>query len=226
MKRRAIFPAALLIGLAGCFEGEFDNSTIRSKKIDTPEVTEASVAVAARIDMLGRTLTGQNPFLGVDPTFHTFGRQQPEIYHPDANGVFVTEGLVNRCKSDEELAAVLALELARMSAEQRAAGRLRRSEPLRALPDGGTLSPGGIGPDQNQLGTQALFDQGHVHSGDGRTAPPVPAEIRTAAADILKSAGIDPKALDAAEPILTEAAKNHALADQFGGRGSKPVWTY
>jgi hypothetical protein len=226
MKRRAILPAALLVGLAGCFEGDFDHATIRNKRVETPEVTEASVAVAARVDQLGRSLVGQNPFLGVEPTFHTFGRQEPEIHHPDANGVFVTEGLVSRCKTDDELAAVLALELAKMSAEQRAAGRLRKSEPLRPLPDSGTLSSGGVGPDQNQLGTQALFDQNLGRSGDAKKPAPPTADVRTAAADILKSAGIDPKALDAVEPLMKDAARNHALADQFNGRGTKPVWTY
>jgi hypothetical protein len=226
MKRRAILPAAILIASAGCFEGDFDNATIRNKRVETPEVTEASVAVAARVDLIGRSLVGKNPFLGVEPTFHTFGRQEPEIYHPDSNGVFVTEGLVGRCKTDEELSAMLALELAKMSAEQRAAGRLRKSEPLRTLPDSGTLSAGGVGPDQNQLGTQALFDQNLGRSGDAKKSAPPATDTRTAAVDILKSAGIDPKALDAVEPLMKDAAKNHALADQFGGRSFKPVWTY
>ena len=226
MKWRAILPAVLLVWLAGCFDGEFANSTIRNKRVETPEVTEASVAVAARVDQVGRSLVGQNPFLGVEPTFHTFGRQEPEIYHPDANGVFVTEGLIHRCKTDEELAAVLAVELARMSAEQRVAGRLRKPEALRPLPDSGTLSAGGIGPDQNQIGTQALFDQNLGRSSDAKKSTPPAADTRTAAADILKSAGIDPKSLDTVEPLLKDAAKNHALADQFNGRGLKPVWTY
>ena len=226
MKRWAILPAALLAGLTGCMEGEFDHATIRNKRIETPDVTEASVAVAARVDQVGRSLVGQNPFLGVEPTFHTFGRKDPEVYHPDANGVFVTEGLVARCRTDDELAAVLALELAKMSAEQRAAGRLRKPEPLRSLPDAGTLSAGGIGPDQNQLGTQALFDQNLGRSGDGtKPAPPI-GDQRAAAADILKSAGIDPKALDVVEPLVQDAARHHAIAEQLGGRGLKPRWTY
>jgi hypothetical protein len=225
MRRWTILPAALLIGLTGCFDGEFDNATIRNKRVETPEVTEAAVAVAARVDILGRSLVGQNPFLGVEPTFHTFGRQEPEIFHPDAGGVFVTEGLVARCKTDEELAAVLALELAKMSAEQRAAGRLRKPEPLRTLPDAGTLSAGGIGPDQNQLGTQALLDQRLGHSGEVKRSLPAAGDQRAAAADILKSAGIDPKVLDAVEPLMKDAARNHAVADQLGGRGLKPRWT-
>lgn len=225
MKRRTLTPAILLVGLAGCVEGEFDHATIRNKRIETPDVTEASVAVAARVDQVGRNLVEQNPFLGVEPTFHTYGRKEPEVYHPDANGVFVTEGLVTRCRTDDELAAVLALELAKMSAEQRAAGRLRKSEPLRGLPDTGTLNAGGIGPDQNQLGTQALFDQNLGRSETSKRPAPTESQ-RTAAADILKSAGIDPKALDAVEPLMTDAAKNHALSEQFGGRGFSPRWTY
>jgi hypothetical protein len=216
---RQLLVAALLIGLAGCLDEEVTNSGIRNKPVELPEVPEASVATAARVDQVGRQLLSYSLFLGVEPTFHTYGHKDPEIFHPDLNGVFVTEGLVERCKTDEELAAVLALELATMSAERRAAERLRGSGPMPSVPDAVTVSAGGVASDQNQLGTQALIDR--------QTSKPKrqPEDPRAAAADLLKSAGFDPKALKQVAPLVREAARNHAAAEGLTGRPSRPRWS-
>ncbi len=98
------------------------------KPIDTPKLPEASLATAARVDQVGRELLAANPFIGVDPTFHTVALPDPAIGHPDFGGVVVTEGLVNRCKTDAELAAVLATELGQMSAEKRLVDRVRSAD--------------------------------------------------------------------------------------------------
>jgi hypothetical protein len=112
----------------------------------------------------------------------------------------------------------MATELAIIRAERRLAERPRKLEPLAALPDGGT------GPDPTQLGTQALFDQ-KLGSRPAAQSPSKPEDRRTVAADILKNAGYDPKALDDVAPLLAEAATHHAAAATFGGRGGKPRWS-
>jgi hypothetical protein len=161
---------------------------------------------------------GQNPFLGVEPTFHTYGRSEPEITHPDLNGVLVTEGLVQRCRTDDELAAVLALELAKMSAERRAVDRLK-VEQLPQLADAGAT---GLGADPTQTGTQAMIDKASAprkptkRLADGSHARPE---------DILKGAGFDPKALDVVAPLVREAERNHALGEHLGPRGQTPRWS-
>jgi hypothetical protein len=219
---RRTWAAALFVGLAGCLDHELSGPTLRNKAVEVPRLPEASLAAAARVDQVGRQLLGQNPFLGVEPTFHTYGQAEPEVFHPDLNGVFITEGLVQRCKSDEELAAVLALELAKMSAERRTAERLRNNPgPLPTLPDVAAVSPGGIGSDQNQLGTQALFDR--KLSSPGKPAPPD--DPQAAAAEILRAAGFDPKVLEHVAPLVQEAGRNHAASDGLGGRPVRPLWS-
>ncbi len=222
---RRTWAAVLLVGLAGCLDEELDRpgTTLRNKPVELPNVPPASLAAAARVDQVGRKLLGQNSFLGVEPVFQTYGRKEPEVFHPDLNLVIVTEGLVGRCQSDDELAAVLSLELAKMSAERRAADRLRGNDPIAPLPDAPVVSAGGLSSDQNQLGTQALFDKKLGHS--GRPKPPAAADPNTSAAEILKSAGFDPKALDRVAPLVREAGANHAVADGMGGRPAKPVWS-
>ena len=205
----------LLLTLTGCLDEFVDGPSIRNKAIEVPQLPEASVATAARVDLIGRQLVSQNPFLGVEPTFHTYGRSEPEITHLDLNGVMVTEGLVQQCRTDDELAAVLALELAKMADERRAVDRLK-VEQLPQLADAGATS---LGADPTQTGTQAMIDNATAprkRLADGSHTRPV---------DILKGAGFDPKALDAVASLMREAERNHALSKHLGPRGNTPRWS-
>lgn len=218
-RRVGLLGAVAAVGLTGCLEEEVARTGFRNQPVDVPATRKASVAVAARVDQVGRQLVAQNPFLGVEPTFHTIALREPEIHHPDLNGVFVTEGLVAQCPTDAELAAVLATELARMSAEQRTTDRLRRPDPLQPLPDAGSTGPGS---DPTQLAVQAVFDGKPARTSRDRKANEDP---RAMTEEILRSAGFDLKALDTVEPLLQAARKNHTVADGFGGRGNKPRWS-
>ena len=210
-----VLPVVLL--LAGCVEADKPRTGLTNVPVDTTQTPAAPTAVAARVDQIGRQLVGASPFLGFEPTFHAIGQPEPEVCHPDGGGVFVTAGLVERCRTDAELAAVLATELAIMRAEKQLSSR-RRLEPLAPVPDGG-----GPGADPSQVGTQALFDR---KLGSRPALPPAkPDDRRTVAADILKSAGYDPAVLEAVEPLLAEAARHHKAAGTFGGRAGKPRWS-
>jgi hypothetical protein len=220
---RRSLPLIAAVGLlAGCVSDDA-KPRVQSKAIDTAVAKEPPVAVAARVDQIGRQLVGGSPFLGVDPTVHTLGRPEPEVCHPDANGLFVTTGLIDRCKTDDEVAAVLASELAKMSAERRAADRLAKPDPLTRVGVGGNLSAGGDPSDLNQLGTQAVFDQ--KLGSPGRPKPAAVEDTRKTAEDILKSGGFDPKALAAVEPLLAEARRNNAVARYLGGSSARPRWS-
>ncbi len=220
---RPIGAAALLVGLAGCLGNELDGPSIRNKPVETPKLPKASVQTALRVDQVGRQLVSQSLFLGVEPTFSTYGQKEPEIFHPNLSSVFVTEGLVSKCKTDDELAAVLAVELATMSAESRAANRMRGAGPMPTLPDAATVSAGGIASDQNQLGTQAIIDRRLGPT--KRPGRPAANDTRAAAADILRSAGFDPKALDQVTPLMQEAGSHHAAAEGLGERPTRPRWS-
>lgn len=216
MMRRLLLLSVLA---AGCLDVEKPRGGLTNVPVDTSKYAAPPAEMAAKVDQVGRQLVGTNPFLGFDPTFHAVGQPQPEICHPDSGGVFLSTGLIERCRSDAELAAVLANELAIIRTERQLADRPRRAEPMPPLPDGGR------GTDPTQIGTQAIIDK---KSGtEPRSSRPTakPEDRRTVAADILKAAGFDPAALDAVEPLLAEAAKHHTMAATFGGRAGKPRWS-
>ncbi len=85
----------------------------------------ASKEVSLRVDKVGRELLTANSQIGVRPLFGTIGSEQPEVFHLETNLIYVTEGLVKKCRSDADLAAVLAAELGKMVAEREAAHQSR-----------------------------------------------------------------------------------------------------
>ena len=216
--------AALAAGLTGCLD-EFldrDDLHVRNKPIETPKLPEASQAAAARVDQVGRDLLAATPFLGLDPTFYTDARAVPLLGHPDFKGVIISEGLVNKCKSDAELAALLATEVARMAAEKRAADR-SRPDPPRDVPAGATSRPGSIGSDELPLTETGIYLRTPHPAPGGPPAAdtgPVPT-----AADLLRAAGFADKDLDAVAPLLKEAAGNRKLAAGLGPKPAEPRWS-
>ena len=81
---------------------------------------QANVEIASRVDQLGRKIIAANPQIGLRPLFCAIGSQNEEIFHQGGSKVIVTEGLVAKCKTDVELAAVLCRELGKMVAEREA----------------------------------------------------------------------------------------------------------
>src|SRR5438132_12682054 len=65
----------------------------------------ASIEAAARVDCLGRRIVVANPQMGIQPLFRTIGAPQAEIFHQGTSEVDITEGLVNQCPADGQLAA-------------------------------------------------------------------------------------------------------------------------
>ena len=83
-----------------------------------------NTAVAERVELLGRRLVAQNTFLGIDPLFTTVGgrevgERELVLFHNGTEQLYISEGLVTKCQSDAELAAVLCSELGQMVAEKR-----------------------------------------------------------------------------------------------------------
>src|SRR5262249_32378475 len=79
-----------------------------------PKMTPASLQTAERVETLGRRIIAQNTFTGLEPLFHTIGVPDLILFHRGTEELFVSEGLVNKCKTEAELAAVLCAELGRM----------------------------------------------------------------------------------------------------------------
>lgn len=126
--------AAVVVAAGGCLDRftQPDSPSLRNKPVETPKVSEAHVALAGRVDHLSKELLAATPFFPVEPTFHTVAAPEPLLTHPDLHGALISDGLAQRCRSDAELAALLAWELGRMAAEKRTAERLRPDADPRA----------------------------------------------------------------------------------------------
>ena len=217
---RRVWPLGLplVLGLAGCLETGGGPSLVGSGPPQGAGVGQAQVAqsphapateeAARQVLATGAKVVKANPALGAGPVFLTVGSPQPEIFHQGDRQVVVTEGLARQCKTEGQLAAVLATELAKMAAERRAlAGE--------ALPDRGPPVSAPVGsdsrgvfgsPDATGLMELAKYEQQRKRRVEIAAAPPVPpADL---ARTYLKQAGYDPAAVDAIAPLLRVAEGN------------------
>ena len=171
-----------------------------------PQVTAASIAVAERVETLGRRIIAQNTFTGLDPLFHTVGKAEPELFHNGTAQLYVSEGLVKRCKTDAELAAVLCSELGVMMAEHRAAAA--------------------VGRDASGIRNETAAATGtEVGAAGGRPLTfDATADPNALARQLLRGAGFDPAELDRARPILAGVARGGALEKQVSGSAAAPTW--
>lgn len=184
----------------------------------------ANVEAAARVDTLGRKLVGCNK-IGLKPVFRTIGSPQPEIFHIGQAEVDVTEGLVNQCKTEGELAAALCTELGKMVSEREAVAGPQARRPNREPPQEvriGNDNAGAFGPaDQTHLAELARFDKDKR----GPAAPPPPPPDPQALARLyLKQAGYAENDLDAVQPTLRAAAENSTFEKQFTGTMTSRPW--
>jgi hypothetical protein len=217
MNRRAtVALAAGLLAIAGCehlpsaeslgLPGEVDWSRLGTK-VKTPDPTKVSarsLGTAERVESLGRQIIVQNTFTGLDPLFHTVGVKEPMLFHRGPGELFISEGLVGRCKTDAELAAVLCSELGQMKADRQSAQRVGADkDPFPEVGDTKTAAP-------------------------PQKKPPQPtndsADARQFARDLMTGAGFDPAELDRVQPLLREVEKNDALRKQMASSAAPPEW--
>jgi predicted Zn-dependent protease len=188
----------------------------RTQTASFKQAPPATQEVALRVDRVGQKLVAANARLKQQKVaFLTMGVSQLEIFHQgqdDSAAVYITEGLVKQCKTDDELAAVLSQELGKLMSEQLAQAqpmRNREQPPPQLTPRigndlGGTFGPAD-GTDQMIL---ARYEKDHKQSRPALIAPPPP---ETLARGYLQSAGYDIKALATVAPLLRQADKENSL---------------
>ncbi|HEV3145357.1 MAG TPA: hypothetical protein VGZ47_15805 [Gemmataceae bacterium] len=206
---------SLAVTLAGCASdtGNFDHgSPIRSEP--SPVTPEANLQAATRVDSLGRAILAANPGIAARPLFRTIGSPELEVFHKGTADLYITQGLVDRCPADGELAAVLCSELGKMVAEHEAllTPDERRARILPPLDSGVRPDIAGAHtePDQFRLRELAKFEK--ERDQQLTVAPPSPESL---ARIYLKKAGYEAGELAHVKPLLDTAAKQVPLSKQM-----------
>jgi hypothetical protein len=178
----------------------------------------ATLAATQRVNAVGQRLLDANADLRLRPLLLGVGSPDPQIFHHDTTAIYVSEGLVNRCKTDAELAAVLASEMGKMVSTREALSALKARREERDTPVGlmvGTESGGTFGAaDGTRLAELGRFEKetGHGPAGAPPSPPPDPDVL---ARTYLKRAGFATTDLDAVAPLLREAAQHSDLEKQL-----------
>lgn len=183
----------------------------------------ATEEVASRVALLGRKIVGANEQLGVRPAFICIGVPQPVLFHRlgrDGCEVFVSEGLVRQCQSEGQLAAVLCMELGRVTAERVTLARPARTqlppEPPPALPitrdEAGTFG----GADGTRLAELARYDRLRQQASQPVPVAPAPDVL---ARNYLQRAGFAPTDLQAVASLLRASDQQDAsIEKQMAGK--------
>ncbi len=158
----------------------------------------------ARVERVGQQLLVANPQLGLRPAFSVTGIAEPSISHTGSQQVTISEGMVNACQTDAQLAAVLSFELARMSSARRSHAKgfdaARDTEPMPVIQfgrDGGSIG------ESEQYYKAELAKLGYdrprkIHGID----PGDPAQV---ARQLLTRAGYAERELDGVVPLIQAA---------------------
>jgi len=235
MKRLRAMGLALL--LAGCGPLPFKSNEslqtvkpspfgpVQSVKGPRPQLSPASKEESLRVDIVGQKLIEANRHVGLRPAFLTSGAPAPELFHQGTASVIITEGLSKQCRSEAQLAAVLAYEMGRMVAEREALAspETRRPEKLPPMESRvGTDSGGAFGsPDGTRMAELAKFEKEQPRT---RSAPPPPDPLLLAQ-KYLEKAGFTAKDLEEVVPLLKQARGHNDLERQFQGRPVVRPWT-
>ena len=228
--------APLWLLAAGCVEVQRSQLVSPSSEIE-PVVARslnrttqapAAEAVAKRVIAVGHKIVLANPGLGLRPLFITGGMPYLEIFHKGTGGlngcqVIITEGLVNRCTTDEQLAAVLCHELGKVVAEREAAASLDVRQGEEHLPPDvpiGNDTAGTFGPaDGTRMMEVAKIEKGRCKPGGKLPIPSADA----LALEYLKRAGYRADNLEKARPLLREADEHYSLEKGWGNGTATPV---
>lgn len=210
---RTHWPVGLLclaLGVAGCAKDGRDGFALRNpfeadRGPDPNTLPPASTRAATRVNAVGSAVVAKvKDDLGVKPVFFTMGVNAVEISHNKSGMVFLSEGLVEHCPTDTELAAAICHELGKMAAEQ-GPNRTGDREPVtpRFSRDvvGGTYEP-----DMTRLAEEAKFDR-RAPRPDNRARDPRP-DPRTLAENFCVKAGYKADDYARMEQLLKEADDN------------------
>lgn len=202
--------AALLSG-PGCLH----DFAFWNDKPKEPKLSEASVEHARRVDDLTKRILDQNTFTGLEPIVRVIGVPEAVLFHRGPE-LFISEGLVKKCKTEPELAAVLCTELGKMMSQKRAAIAVGRNpDPIPAIALPGGSADTGLVRDAELAMLKRREDEKRAFEQSG--------EVQLAK-DLLKRAGFDPAEFDRVQGMVKQSERGESIRKQMAGTAPAPVW--
>lgn len=197
-----------VIALAGCESLPRKDVTPGAEPVAVPEASAANRMAAERADRIGKQILAANPFGVVCPGFHVIGSETPIVFHRDQTGIFVSDGLVAKCRSDDELAGVLCSELAAVTAERRNLQRMGFVDDTQEKPS--ERMPGD--------------ERGEVRPGQARPLA-TSDDPQVIAREMFDAAGFKSEAFAPAQALVRAANGDRKLLEQLAGGSRAPTWT-
>ncbi len=220
MHRRAASGLAVgLLFLCGCMhEGTFSVEKLLGwdDKPSAPPVRPASIQTAERVETLGRRVVGQNPFTGLDPLFHTVGLKEAVLFHRGTDELFISQGLVEKCKTEPELAAVLCAELGKMIAEKRRAAAVGK--------DRDTIAEVAL-PEASGFDASKATKLAHAGTQPGQRFTADETNPDLLARNLLSGAGYEAADLEKVQHLLRQSDRGDAIRKQMAGSAAAPKWS-
>jgi hypothetical protein len=194
------------------------------KTPEPPKLPPATLQSAERVHLLGRKIIADNELGDMDSlVFYTAGIPEPVLFHRGSEMIVISEGLVNQCPTQAELAAVLCSELGLMVAEKKAQKRAmaeRDSYPEAGLANGIPVGGSGGTPVDPYRQAELAYRERQP-----KTIPQAnPNDAARQGRDLLRKAGFDADELDRVRPLLKLSDRNAKLRKQMSGSAPAPTW--
>jgi len=213
--------ALVACGLVGC--ASFDardplaaiNPFSPERKFDPSTAPAGNTQAATRADAVASAVIAQcRTELPDKPVVMTWGLKEPMIFHQRSGMLVLSDGLVERCRTDDELAAVICYELGKMAAEQADRGPVRGDSDTPPAPRlSADVVGGGYSPDMTRLAEEAKYSRRAPRS--SREPRPDP---RTLAQNFYTRTGHNADDFARVESLVKEAEDNGDRRELMRGR--------
>ncbi len=181
----------------------------------------ASREASYRVLLIKDQLVAKNERIGIKPYAVAIGSADPEVFHV-GNSIYISEGLVRQCATDNQLAAVLAFEMGRMISGREATIADEIRQPDRPLPIRLPIAGGGMASEADPL--HAIELARHERANPKHAQKLLRPNPQNVARTILENAGYQRTELDGVLPLLAAAERYTTLESQFKGPSKQSEW--